>query len=454
MSSPLTSQPFLLPSWSASTPSTWSLPSAPTFPAGRHVSSHLATSSGSDQRSAAASTEPTSPDQPDRYLPLQTFSSPNSTPLPAHTQALLDAKRQLLFTAPLSSRNAPVRLHPSSAHMTSRSRYAVDDGPASAGPSHLAGNRSRPHHRSSELAALAATERSHELDQDSPTRQVWRAKFRERCRQQMARDRARTLARTRGASFLQYESVQADDEAELVLTPGSASASARPKRSEMIGSDDLPSSDFDTDMDLGEDSGAGSRWWEEDEELIRRVMVAEYRRIKRAQEASGEREVGWLDPDEVAYLEEEIKREEADMRSASTYAGPQRTAVAALPPYRAHVTPTKNTGPAWEPGRVVSRARRNEGAEDQMTPQPTAANEEQPPEDLVDEDEQLYSHYLHHCAQAAAASGEGEGMDEDGDVSSGGGGGGDEAAIDEMSQSWGCDEDFEMALAAMPLPAE
>jgi hypothetical protein len=33
--------------------------------------------------------------------------------------------------------------------------------------------------------------------------------------------------------------------------------------------------------------------------------------MKREQERSGEMETGWLDPDQVAWLEEEIKREEA-----------------------------------------------------------------------------------------------------------------------------------------------
>ena len=35
----------------------------------------------------------------------------------------------------------------------------------------------------------------------------------------------------------------------------------------------------------------------------------------REQERSGQIEVGWLDPDEVAWLEEEVKKEEAKLVS-------------------------------------------------------------------------------------------------------------------------------------------
>lgn len=44
--------------------------------------------------------------------------------------------------------------------------------------------------------------------------------------------------------------------------------------------------------------------------MIRRVMTAEYRSMLRAQEHSGRVEVGWLGPEEVAWLEEEMRREE------------------------------------------------------------------------------------------------------------------------------------------------
>lgn len=38
-------------------------------------------------------------------------------------------------------------------------------------------------------------------------------------------------------------------------------------------------------------------------------MTAEYRRMLREQELKGRMELGWLDPDEVAWLEEEMRRE-------------------------------------------------------------------------------------------------------------------------------------------------
>ncbi|PWN22194.1 hypothetical protein BCV69DRAFT_281203, partial [Microstroma glucosiphilum] len=57
-----------------------------------------------------------------------------------------------------------------------------------------------------------------------------------------------------------------------------------------------------------EDEGSG--WQEDDEELIRRVMLAEYRRLLNAQEYSGQRELGWLGADEMAWLEEESRRDD------------------------------------------------------------------------------------------------------------------------------------------------
>lgn len=44
--------------------------------------------------------------------------------------------------------------------------------------------------------------------------------------------------------------------------------------------------------------------------MIRRIMTADYRRMLRAQERQGDVELGWLGPEEVAWLEEEIHREE------------------------------------------------------------------------------------------------------------------------------------------------
>lgn len=44
-------------------------------------------------------------------------------------------------------------------------------------------------------------------------------------------------------------------------------------------------------------------------QLIRRAMTAEYRRMLHMQERSGAMELGWLGADEVAWLEEEVRRE-------------------------------------------------------------------------------------------------------------------------------------------------
>lgn len=45
-------------------------------------------------------------------------------------------------------------------------------------------------------------------------------------------------------------------------------------------------------------------------QAIRRIMTAEYRRMLKEQEEQGNLEVGWLDPDEVAWLEEEMRKED------------------------------------------------------------------------------------------------------------------------------------------------
>lgn len=52
----------------------------------------------------------------------------------------------------------------------------------------------------------------------------------------------------------------------------------------------------------------GDAWQYEDDELVRRVMLAEYRRLLTKQESSGRHELGWLGADEVAWLEEELAR--------------------------------------------------------------------------------------------------------------------------------------------------
>ena len=183
----------------------------------------------------------------------------------------------------------------------------------------------------------------------------------------------------------------------------------------MIGSDDLPSSS-DVEMDMDDEPALGS---EMDEELIRRVMIAEYRRIKRQHEISGERELGWLEPDQVAYLEEEMRREEREMahlgpnayRSTATSYSTAHTRRITPDPY---LTPTKNIGPTWHPGSAP-----------QPRMLPRHDEDHQPPEDMVDEDDTLYLQYMHHR--------QGEPMDD-------------------FDVTWDQDHEFEAQLASMPIP--
>lgn len=46
-------------------------------------------------------------------------------------------------------------------------------------------------------------------------------------------------------------------------------------------------------------------------------MTAEYRRMLRSQELHGSEAIGWLDPDEVAWLEEEMEREKSRSQSST-----------------------------------------------------------------------------------------------------------------------------------------
>lgn len=49
---------------------------------------------------------------------------------------------------------------------------------------------------------------------------------------------------------------------------------------------------------------------EEDDEMTRRRVIAEYARLKRVYEAKGHAEIGWLDPDQLEWLESEMQGRE------------------------------------------------------------------------------------------------------------------------------------------------
>ncbi|GAC96886.1 hypothetical protein PHSY_004470 [Pseudozyma hubeiensis SY62] len=74
---------------------------------------------------------------------------------------------------------------------------------------------------------------------------------------------------------------------------------------------------FSDEMDQDDDdlsSPPPSSPPEEDEELTRRQVIAEYARLKRVYEAKGHAEIGWLDPDQLEWLEREMQgREEEEV---------------------------------------------------------------------------------------------------------------------------------------------
>lgn len=59
--------------------------------------------------------------------------------------------------------------------------------------------------------------------------------------------------------------------------------------------------------DGGGECGEGER--EEDDEMTRRRIIAEYSRLKRIYELKGHLEIGWIDPDQLSWLEQVSKRE-------------------------------------------------------------------------------------------------------------------------------------------------
>lgn len=50
---------------------------------------------------------------------------------------------------------------------------------------------------------------------------------------------------------------------------------------------------------------------EEDNEMTRRMIIAEYQRLKRVYELKGELEIGWIEPDQLAWLEQQQAQAQA-----------------------------------------------------------------------------------------------------------------------------------------------
>lgn len=94
--------------------------------------------------------------------------------------------------------------------------------------------------------------------------------------------------------------------------------------------------------------------------MARRILAVDYRRMIREQERSGNIGIDWLDADEVAWLEEEVKREEAQGRQTGRCGNEL----------------------SWSTLELILH--------DLLS-----LADLEPPEDLLDEDEELFAQYQH-----------------------------------------------------------
>uniref|UniRef100_V5EV80 Uncharacterized protein n=2 Tax=Kalmanozyma brasiliensis (strain GHG001) TaxID=1365824 RepID=V5EV80_KALBG len=76
-------------------------------------------------------------------------------------------------------------------------------------------------------------------------------------------------------------------------------------------SDDMDVEDDDESLGIPSSPPADDR--EEDDELTRRRILAEYARLKRIYELKGQLEIGWIDPDQLSWLEEQVRVQEEDV---------------------------------------------------------------------------------------------------------------------------------------------
>lgn len=158
----------------------------------------------------------------------------------------------------------------------------------------------------SALLPSSSSERGNVSDgQDADvTIRLSRQRFKARCHAALAREKGRrqAVARARGRDVL-------SEGGESTLTGGETTP------------DSAYHSDFDDPWALQQDEevrllAACTRSDEESTDstssmaqLVRRIMVTEYRRMLQEQEISGNQELGWLGADEVAWLEEELQRD-------------------------------------------------------------------------------------------------------------------------------------------------
>lgn len=82
---------------------------------------------------------------------------------------------------------------------------------------------------------------------------------------------------------------------------------------------------FSDDMDVEDDDSMpassspppmppSSQEREEDDELTRHRIIAEYSRLKRIYELKGHLEIGWIDPDQLSWLESEVKQQQHEQQ--------------------------------------------------------------------------------------------------------------------------------------------
>lgn len=121
-------------------------------------------------------------------------------------------------------------------------------------------------------------------DEASTSARLMRQGFRQRCQEAMAKDRQRDRNRR-----LQ------DISRGFTASDGSEQYS-----------DDIRTSDGTNTAHEWQGYGKA----DEEEELLRRQMLAEYRAMVQEQEQQGHVALGWLGPEELEWLEEEHRREE------------------------------------------------------------------------------------------------------------------------------------------------
>ena len=189
-------------------------------------------------------------------------------------------------------------------------------------------------------------------DESATSSRLRRQQFRQKCQEAMAQDRKRDRERILAHSRHPGHTGEVDSSEEDIQQSNS-----------VLRSDDLSSSDVDEASWGDEEVEVSGKAFERHlgsplstpfpPQMARRVLAGDYKRMLHEQERDGSY-VAWLDPDEVAWLEEEVRREEAQQHGQSS-------------------------GVCLAASTTCSRI--HAGVE--------------PPLDMVDEDEDLYAQFQH-----------------------------------------------------------